>query len=159
MRSQIRASVQGFHSSHDASSPSAARQPQPIPHRMKTSKTLAVAKHAIPLCPFANKTKCQEHAIFPLSPAFLPDAHLISLLRLYRYSCYIFPGARVPPAANRRGTRPDRNRDRLVRYESQALADEFRPRLARSCLFLPKRPTESGLAACSDHSWPHLVIS
>src|SRR5580692_1089826 len=64
MRSQIRASVQGFHSSHDASSPSAARQPQPIPHGMKTSKALSVAKHAIPLCPFANKTKCQEHAIF-----------------------------------------------------------------------------------------------
>src|ERR1700757_1874333 len=64
MRSQIRASVQGFHSSHDASSPSAARQPQPIPHRIKTSKALAVPKHAIPLCPLDDETKIREHVIF-----------------------------------------------------------------------------------------------
>src|SRR5260370_26970055 len=63
MRSQIRASVQGFQSSHDVSSPSATRQPQPTPHRMQTSKALAVAKHAIPLFPLADEIKIREHAV------------------------------------------------------------------------------------------------
>src|ERR1700741_5647165 len=88
MRSQIRVSVQDFHSRHNESSPSATGQPEPIPHRMKTSKALAVAKHAIPLCPFANKTECQEHAIFsshlvPFGPPFHFSFAASSFLRLY----------------------------------------------------------------------------
>jgi hypothetical protein len=90
MRSQIRASVQGFHSSHHASSPSAARQPQPIPNRIKTSKALAEAKHAIPLCPFANKTKCQEHMIssshlrsFRTPVSFLSCAFIVTPVVLF----------------------------------------------------------------------------
>src|SRR5580704_11331329 len=96
---------------------------------------------------------------FLLSPALLSDALLISLLRLHRYSCCSFPGARVPPAATRRGTRPSRKRDRHVRCESHALADGFRPGLARSCLFLPERPTDECLSTGCERPWLGFAIS
>src|SRR6202030_1786739 len=75
--------------------------------------------------------------------AFVPPSGFV--FRVTRESsCCAFPGARLPPVAIRRGTRPDRNRDRHVQCESQAPADGFRPRLACSCLFLPERPTGNG---------------
>src|ERR1700722_559694 len=90
--------------------------------------------------------------------AFVPPSGFV--FRVTRESsCRTFPGVRVPPAATHRGARPDRNRDRHVRCESQALADGFRPTLARSCLLLPDRPTENGLAVGFEHSRPDLVIS
>src|SRR5580704_13900953 len=118
---------------------------------MQTSKSLAVAQYAIPLFPFADETKIREHAIssshlrsFRTPISFLFCAFIVTL-------AVLFPGVRVPPAATRRGTRPGRNPDRHVRCESQALADGFRPGLARSCLFLQKCPTGDGLAACSEY--------
>src|SRR5580704_1455037 len=82
-----------------------------------------------------------------------------SSLHPRRCSCCAFPGARVPPAATRRGTRPSRNRDRHVRRESQAFADGFRPGLAHSCPFLPERATDECLSACCERPSLGFAIS
>src|ERR1700730_13207095 len=90
--------------------------------------------------------------------AFVPPSGFV--FRVTRESsCCIVLGARVPPVATRRDTRPDRNRDLHVRCESRAVADGYRPGLAHSCLFLAEHRPENGLAACSEHSWPDLAIS
>jgi len=73
MRSQIAASIQDFHSRHDEFSPSTARQPEPIAHGIKPSKSLAVAQNAIPPVPLADETQNRRHGIFLLSSAFLSN--------------------------------------------------------------------------------------
>src|SRR5580692_10616276 len=102
MRSQFSAFVRGFHSRHNESSSSAAGQPEPIPHGMQTSESVAVAQHVVALFPFADETKIREHAIssshlrsFRTPISFLLCAFIVTL-------AVFFPGARVPPAATRR---------------------------------------------------------
>src|ERR1700760_1128695 len=126
---------------------------------MQTSKSLTVAQDAIPLFPFADETKTRVHAIFLLSPAFLSDAHLIVLALPRRCSCCTFPEARVPPGASRPSSYPGRNHERHVRCESQALADGFRPELARPCLFLPECPADECRSTGCRRPWLDLAIS
>src|SRR5580698_1655826 len=76
------------------------------------------------------------------------DVYVISF-SVPHCSCCTSPEAQVPLAANRRGRKREFRR---VRCESQTLADEFRPGLCRSGLFLLRPPTEKRCLACSDRS-------